>query len=103
MDWKLHLKAKKRICAILAAMKKNHHIWRIWVRTLHRWGVEDLVASILEAAGPLSIIAAQFVYVGQPVLDGIIPHGHLDELAGLLEDDDQRTAFVEFLREGVQV
>ena len=83
-------------------MDKNHHIWRIWVKTLHRWGVEDLVASILEAAGPLTIIGAQLIYIGQPILNGVVPDGHLAALTGTLEDDEQRDAFVIYLRERVQ-
>jgi len=98
----LHLEAKKGNCAILAAMDKNHHIWRIWVKSLHRWGVEDLVASLLEAAGPLTIIGAQLIYIGQPILNGVVPDGHLSVLTGTLEDDDQRDAFVSYLRERVQ-
>ena len=81
-------------------MDKNHHIWRIWVKTLHRWGVENLVASLLEAAGPLTIIGAQAVYIGQPILNGIVPDGHLLVLTGVLEDDDQRDAFVSYIRAG---
>lgn len=88
------------ICAILAAMDKNHHIWRIWGTTLHRWGLEDLVASVIEAAGPLTLIGAQLIYIGQPILDGIIPDGHLSLLAEVLENDEKRTAFVNYLREG---
>jgi hypothetical protein len=83
-------------------MDKNHHIWRIWVKSLHRWGVEDLVASLLEAAGPLTIIGAQLIYIGQPILNGVFPDGHLSVLTGTLEDDDQRDAFVSYLREWVQ-
>jgi hypothetical protein len=84
-------------------MEKNHHIWRIWSNTLHRWGVQDLVASLLEAAGPLSIVAAQLIYVGQPILRGVVPERQLVALTGLLEDDAQRDAFVNYIRDGVQV
>jgi hypothetical protein len=84
-------------------MDKNHHIWRIWVKTLHRWGVEDLVASLLEAAGPLTIIGAQAIYLGQPILNGVVGDGHLTALTGVLEDDDQRDAFVSYIREGEMV
>jgi len=90
------------ICAILATMDKNHHIWRIWVKTLHRWGVQDLVASFLEAAGPLTLIGAQVIYLGQPLLNGIVPDGHLKVLTDVFEDDDQRVAFVNCLREELQ-
>lgn len=80
-------------------MDKNHHIWRIWVKTLHRWGVTNLVASFLEAAGPLALLGAQVIYVGEPIMQGILPDGHLAQLAGVLENDDQRLAFINYLRE----
>lgn len=80
-------------------MDTNHHIWRVWTISLHRWGLQNLVASFLEAAGPLALIGAQVVYVGQPFLDSIVPAGHLRALAGVLEDDSQRQAFVACLRE----
>ncbi len=80
-------------------MDTNHHIWREWANTLHRWGLENLVASFLEAAGPLTLIGAQAVYIGQPILNGIVPSGHLAALASLLEDDRQREEFVVYLRE----
>ena len=83
-------------------MEKNHHIWRVWVKTLHRWGVDDLVASFLESAGPLTIIGAQAIYIGQPVLGSFLPDEHLKILADVLEQDDEREAFVSFVREGVQ-
>ena len=70
---------------------------------MHRWGVEDLVAYLLEAAGPLSIVAAQLIYIGQPIFRGVVPERQLVALTGLLEDDAQRDAFVNYIRDGVQV
>lgn len=70
---------------------------------MHRWGVEDLVAYLLEAAGPLAIIAAQMIYIGQPIVRGLVPERHLVVLTGLLEDDTQRDAFVNYIRNGVQL
>lgn len=80
-------------------MDTNHHIWRVWTNNLHRWGLNNLVASFLEAAGPLTLIGAQLVYLGQPVLDSLVPARHLQVLADVLEDDDQRQDFVTYLRE----
>ncbi len=72
------------------------------MKTLHRWGVQDLVATFLEAAGPLTLIGAQVIYIGQPILNGIVPDGHLTVLTDVLEDDDQRVAFVNCLRKEMQ-
>lgn len=80
-------------------MDTNHHIWRVWTNNLHRWGLNDLVASFLEAAGPLTLIGAQLVYLGQPILGSLVPARHLQVLADVLEDDDQRQEFLTYLRE----
>jgi hypothetical protein len=79
-----------------------NHIWRIWANTLHRWGMENLAASILEAVGPLAVLGAQAVYLSQPILDGILPANHLQAMAHLFEDHDQRQAFIAILREASQ-
>lgn len=80
-------------------MDTNHHIWQVWTNNLHRWGLINLVASFLEAAGPLTLIGAQLVYIGQPILDSLVPARHLQALADVLEDDDQRQKFLTCLRE----
>ena len=97
----MHPDGIKGICAILATMKENHHIWRIWAKTLHLWGVDNLVATFLEAAGPLTIIGAQAIYIGQPVLNSFVPNEHLNVLTVVLEEDDQRDAFINYIREGM--
>jgi hypothetical protein len=80
-------------------MYTDQHIWRAWAGFLQRWGVVDLTASLLEAAGPLSVLGAQFVYLLQPLLGPVSPAGHLDALARLLEDGQQTRDFVKYLRE----
>ena len=80
-------------------MDTNHHIWRAWANALHRWGLQNLVASFLEAAGPLTLIGAQVVYVGQPILNSIVPDDHLDAVTRVLEDDGQREEFIAYLLE----
>jgi hypothetical protein len=79
-------------------MESNHHIWRGWAVILHKWGLNEVVASFLEASGSLSLIAAQLVYLGQPLLDGLAPPGHSQALADLLEENANRTAFLSLLR-----
>lgn len=58
-----------------------------------------MVATFMEATGPLNMLAAQVVYLGQPFLNQVLPAGHLDALAGVLEDPQQVQAFTEFLRQ----
>jgi hypothetical protein len=57
------------------------------------------VASFLEAAGPLTLLGAQAVYLGQPFITGADGQNHLKALANMLEDTTQTKAFVTFLRE----
>ena len=80
-------------------MENHRHIWQVWAKTLHRWGVSELVATFLDATGPLNVLGAQVVYLGQPFLNQVLPEGHLDVLAGVLEDPQATQAFTSFLRQ----
>ena len=80
-------------------MEADQNIWRVWARFLQRLGIGNGVAVLLEAAGPLTILGAQAVYISQPVLNHTFPDEHLDALARLLEDSTQTRAFIKFLRE----
>lgn len=81
-------------------MENNQTIWRDWARKLHGWGVQDLAASLLEGAGPLTLLGAQLIYLGQPLLRWAVPDGQLLALAALLEEPDHTRAFAAYLREG---
>jgi hypothetical protein len=81
-------------------MDANHHIWRDWAGMLHRWGLNLLVAGFIESAGPLTLLGAQLVYLGQPVLNGLVPAERLQALAELFEDRAAALSFVDYLRQG---
>ncbi len=80
-------------------MIPEHPFWEVWIKTLRRWGMGSLVASLLEAAGPLTMLGAQVIYLSQPVLNGIMPGRQVDALATLLEDPVETRQFIFFLRE----
>lgn len=80
-------------------MDSDRHIWRYWARNLQQWGVSDVVAAILDASGPLTILGAQLIYLSQPVLSRLLPDEQLEGLARLLEDSSMTRDFVKFLRE----
>lgn len=80
-------------------MEQNPQIWQTWVKTLNRWGLKNIAATFLDVLGPLSLLGAQVVYVGQPFLNSFLPEGHLDALADLLENPQDTQAFISVLRE----
>jgi hypothetical protein len=76
-----------------------HSTWPGWARFLRRYGLENLVAWALETAGPLSVLGAQVLYFGGPLLRPALTDMQRDALASLLEDREQALAFSAFLRE----
>ena len=80
-------------------MVENPHIWQDWARNLHRWGVDGGAAVLLDAAGPLTMLLAQVVYIGQPLLGKLVPSDSMTALASMLEEPAQTKAFINLLRE----
>jgi|GEM_PF-412106 len=80
-------------------MDVDHHIWRVWADKLHRWGMNHLAATFMDAAGPLILVGAQVIYLLQPLMAGLVPDQHLQALAQTLEDPEQARSFTECLRE----
>ena len=68
---------------------------------LQRWGINNIAAFLLEAGGPINVLAAQVIYLGQPFLTRDVSSSHLQALADLIEDQDQARQFAAFLREGL--
>ena len=81
-------------------MTGNQYIWKDWADTIHRWGVGNLLATLLDATGPLNSIGAQVIYLGQPVLNTILPEDQVNAFANLLEDPEETRAFTSLLRDG---
>ena len=82
-------------------MNNNGYIWEIWACKLRQWGMEDSIASLLEAAGPFTLLFSQLIYIGQPVLCQFLPDNHLKELANLLEEPVLTKAFAAYLKGGL--
>jgi hypothetical protein len=80
-------------------MNENQPIWISWSRVFHRWGISEGVASVLEGAGSLTMLAAQILYLSQPLLSGVLPAHSLQAFAQILENPTEKQAFVSFLRE----
>jgi hypothetical protein len=73
--------------------------WATWAEFLHRRGLEGLAAWALEAGHPLTVLGAQAIYLGGPLLRPVFSNGQIEALAGLLEDQNEALAFVAFLHE----
>ena len=73
--------------------------WPAWADFLRRLGLENLAAWALEAARPLTVLGAQALYLGAPLLHPAFSDTQVGALAHLLEDDEEAQAFASFLRE----
>jgi hypothetical protein len=80
--------------AILKTMMKTpRDYWPVWAETLRRYQLDGLVASLIEAGGPLTMVGAQALYFGR----GFINSDQLQALARTLEEEDEVRAFASFL------
>jgi hypothetical protein len=68
--------------------------WSKWAESLRRLKLDGFAAWFLEAGGPLTILGAQAVYLGQPFVGG----KKLDSLAQMLEDEEETQTFARYLR-----
>lgn len=73
-----------------------------WVHKLRNLGVTELSAALLEAISAVTLIFAQFIHVGQPIVTAIVPSTRLEGLLELLEDQGAYQAFIHALREEPQ-
>lgn len=80
-------------------MESDQQIWQAWAEKLHRWGLGNWVATFLEAAGPLTTIGAQVVYLSQPFLNIALRYDHIEALASMLEEPERAKTFAALLRE----
>ncbi len=80
-------------------MQKDRSFWPEWAHILHQWGLSETVAALLDAAGPLNMILAQFVFAGQPFLGQVVAKERLTALAGLFEDQEETRSFAAYIRE----
>jgi hypothetical protein len=80
-------------------MGENHQYWQKWAQFLQRWGLRAPASAVLETAGPLTVIVAQLIYFGQPIMGQMTPGNQWQALANLLEDRSESRSFAAFLRE----
>jgi hypothetical protein len=80
-------------------MQTEHPYWAKWAFFLQRWGLGNMAAFFLDAGGPVRILAAQAIYIGQPFLQQAVSEGNLEALANMLEDQELAREFAAVLRE----
>jgi hypothetical protein len=80
-------------------MGENHQYWQKWAQFLQHWGLRAPASAVLETAGPLTVIVAQLIYFGQPIMGQMTPGNQWQALANLLEDRSESRSFAAFLRE----
>jgi hypothetical protein len=68
--------------------------WSKWAESLRTLKLDGLVAWLLEAGAPLTILGAQALYIGQPFIGG----KKIDSFAHMLEQEDETQAFARYLR-----
>jgi hypothetical protein len=71
--------------------------WPVWMDSLRKMGLTDLVIWFLEAAGPLNVVGAQIIYLGQPFIPAS-SNQSVRALAHLLEQEDEARAFAAQLK-----
>ncbi|HUF39037.1 MAG TPA: hypothetical protein VMN57_10980 [Anaerolineales bacterium] len=80
-------------------MFPKRHIWDVWARVLHKWGLSGFAGWLIETTAPLHVLGAQLVYVGQPVLGLFWSAEQTGSLAEVLERPEETEAFIRLLRE----
>ena len=77
-------------------MDSLRNYWPQWTESLRRLGLDGFAAWFLEASGPVNILGAQLLYIGQPFATPRASDG-IRALANLLEQEDEARAFAAFL------
>ena len=70
--------------------------WPQWTESLRRMGLDGFAAWLLEAGGPVNILGAQLLYIGQPFATRQASDS-IRALANLLEQEDEARAFAALL------
>jgi hypothetical protein len=80
-------------------MQLDRQMWPAWARIIQQGGIKQWVSFLLEAGGPLTVLIAQLIYIGQPMLNQTGSQNQWLALAELLEDQEKTRSFAAYLRE----
>lgn len=84
-----------RVLSLTSTPQKRNPL----IQQIQQWGLGSLVAAILENGGAFASLAAQGLYVAEPLLAAWAPKQGLRAVAAMLETPDGRAQLVEALRE----
>ena len=82
--------------------KSQIQIWQEWAGKIKNRNLQNIVATMLEAGGPLNTIFAQIVHISQPVMNVFVSDSHISAFADLLEEQEHTQNFIRSLREDYQ-
>jgi hypothetical protein len=78
-------------------MDSTRAYWPTWMDSLRSHNLDKIAIWLLEAAGPLTLVTAQLLYLGQP-LASPQTGTRLQALAQLLEQESEARAFAALLK-----
>ncbi|MGA9398193.1 MAG: hypothetical protein WBV22_08030 [Anaerolineaceae bacterium] len=79
-------------------MIEDHKLWSGWVLTLKEQGLNELVAGLIKAGEPLSIVLSQLMFFVEPMVSFVVKDNSIKAFIDLLEDSDELAAFSRALR-----
>ena len=74
---------------------QSNKAWSQWADSLRRYKLDGLVAWLLEAGAPLTVLGAQMIHLSRPFLGG----NDSNAIAHMLEEEDETRQFVHYLRD----
>ena len=76
----------------------DRSFWNKWAQSLQRFHLRDFSLAVLDGAGPVKLLLAQFMLAGIPFM----PSGTRSQwqaAAEMLEDAEESRTFADYLRE----
>jgi len=73
---------------------QSNTAWSQWADSLRRYKLDGLVAWVLEAGAPLTVVGAQMIHLTQPFLGG----NQSKAIARMLEEEEETRQFSQLLR-----
>ncbi len=78
-------------------MKSNQHIWRLWSKSLHQWGIANLVAYFWKRQVHCRLSGRKRFICFNPILRGVASTDQLGALAQMLEEPSETKQFAEMI------